>query len=82
MPLYRYFCMDCEQEQTIIHTMQQTDVNCVHCGSQKLKKIFKTFSVSNKDHNISTGDLVKEYIENSKEDLRQHRRELKEREYE
>lgn len=64
-----------------MHSIHQSEVNCVHCGSENLKKIFKTLSVVKQNRSNSTGDVVKEYIENSKEDLKRHRRELKEREY-
>ena len=81
MPVYRYVCLSCEKEQTIVHPMQQTDISCKFCESKNLKKIFKTLSKSEQNTTNVTGELVEEYIKNSKEDLRDQIENLRNREY-
>tara|TARA_Y100000592_G_scaffold35948_2_gene57006 strand:- start:28895 stop:29143 length:249 start_codon:yes stop_codon:yes gene_type:complete len=81
MPLYRYICSDCDKEQTIMHSMTEKDVICRFCESKDLKKIFKTMTKPNKEEVNATGELVKEYIRDSKEDLKQQMKDLRNREY-
>lgn len=81
MPLYKYVCLDCDKEQIINHPMQQAEVRCQHCESKNLKKIFKTLSKPIKNTTNVTGQLVEEYIKDSKQDLKQQIEDLKDRKY-
>lgn len=81
MPLYKYVCLDCEREQIISHSMQETEVRCQNCESKNLKKIFKTLSKPIKNTLNVTGQLVEEYIKDSKQDLKQQIEHLKDRKY-
>ncbi len=61
--------------------MTEKDVICRFCESKDLKKIFKTMTKPNKEEVNATGELVKEYIRDSKEDLKQQMKDLRNREY-
>jgi len=57
---------------------------CRSCGSEKtLNKIPTSFAYSKiPDKNPQTGDLVKEFIEDSKGDIKEAKQELQGRKYE
>ena len=82
MPLYRYGCNACDQEQTVAHSAEEKHTECIYCGSTDIKKIYKTLSSSKSSDPTRPGDLVKDYINSSKEDLKEQKSGFKERKYE
>jgi hypothetical protein len=84
MPKYTYFCSECKCSYALSHRLSEIHDVCRSCGSQKtLNKIPTSFAYSKMpDKNPQTGDLVKEFIEDSKGDIKEAKQELQGRKYE
>ena len=78
MPIYVYQCGDCLGEWKTSHLMCETIDNCSWCDSKNIGRKPTSFSYSTdkQEENKKTGDLTKEFIENSKEDLKNQKKEL------
>lgn len=84
MPIYVYRCDDCLGEWKESHAMSEEIEECNWCHSSNIKRVPSLFSnflrenswISSK--NKKTGDLTKEFIESSKKDLKEQKRELDE----
>ena len=78
MPIYIYECGDCLGEWKESHLMCETIEDCFWCDSKNVARKPSDFSYSgNKQEKAKkTGDLTKEFIENSKEDLKNEKKEL------
>ena len=75
MPKYSYRCSHCCKEFEIYHSMFEEITKC-DCGSDNIERIPSlSFSVSNHD---KAGKLVKEFIENTKQDIKAEKQKLKE----
>lgn len=84
MPKYTYHCQDCDKVYEMTHSMSEIVSICQGCGSDKgLNKIPTSFNFKKAtDHkNTKPGTLVKQSINELKQDLEQHKKELKGREY-
>ncbi len=81
MPLYVYKCEDCNKEFEIRHSMSHEGQACIHCNSEN---IFKLPSLSieahRRIHSSRAGKIVDKYIKDVKEEVKQDKRKLKERE--
>ena len=78
MPIYVYQCGDCLGEWKESHLMCETVEDCFWCDSRNVNRKPSNFSF-NSDKTESTkkvGDLTKEFIENSKDDLKNQKKEL------
>ena len=64
-----------------MHSMADKHTNCTECDSTNLRRIFKTMTVAKQQGTQETGQLVKDYIRDSKKDLKQQRQDLKDRNY-
>ena len=81
MPLYKYKCDDCEEEQSVFHSVDEECVSCKFCGSTSMRKIYKTLSSSKVGLNpAKPGTQVKKFIEDAKEDLSLQKKEFGSRE--
>lgn len=78
MPIYVYECGDCLGEWKTSHLMCETVEDCQWCESKNISRKPSDFSYNGnkQEQKKKTGDLTKEFIENSKEDLKNHKKEL------
>jgi len=47
VPIYTYICKDCGEKFDLLvgMTSEKTELECVKCGSEKIKKTFAAFSM-------------------------------------
>ena len=78
MPIYLYECAICAETFKVQHGMSETCECCTLCGSAEVVRKPTMFTNLSKQKNIKrkTGDLTKEFIENSKSDLQTYTKEL------
>lgn len=84
MPKYTYHCLDCDKVYEMTHSMSEIVSICQGCGSDKgLNKIPTSFNLNKSiDHKgQKPGTVVKQSINELKEDLEQQKKDLKGREY-
>ncbi len=57
MPIYEYKCVKCGNKFELLQKMDEgnNDITCPKCGTSKPKKLFSTFSSSDKDSSCDTG---------------------------
>ena len=79
MPKYFYSCQICSNTRAYYHSMSESATECKSCGSQgKLVRIPSFFAIEiQKEDRDETGRLVKNAIEEAKEDLINQKDELK-----
>jgi hypothetical protein len=84
MPKYTYCCKHCEMTYTISHSLSEIHSVCVKCGIENgLNKIPVSFNypkLINKDQ--PPGTIVREVIEDIKQESDNTKQELKGRKYE
>ena len=77
MPRYVYKCDNCTVSFQVVHSIKEKLTDCEECGvEESLKRIPSMPVVLTKRENnqkLKTGTLVKEYIEDAKEDLKQEK---------
>jgi len=78
MPVYVYECEECEEQFKVSHGMTENHEHCDLCDATNIRRIPTMFTNLSKKivRNNKTGDITKEFIENSKEELRNEKREL------
>tara|TARA_R110001583_G_scaffold102886_4_gene249640 strand:+ start:375 stop:641 length:267 start_codon:yes stop_codon:yes gene_type:complete len=86
VPKYTYLCRECETEFEIKHSIKEICEICENCGSEKsIERIPSGFFLSNKNStkqlSSTPGQIVKEAIEEAREDLNQDKEVLKKRVY-
>ncbi len=83
MPKYLYRCTECGVEEMLYHSMDDRIDDCAKCGhSDTMMKIPTKFNLANKkDNKRATGAVVKDSIEEFKEDLRDQKREMSNQNY-
>ena len=85
MPTYTYKCSKCESSLEIFHSMSETAEDCSVCGSKNtlvkqistVARVTKTSSTANK----KPGTLVRKYIEDVRQDIKEEKKRLKAQEY-
>jgi putative FmdB family regulatory protein len=87
MPRYNYQCDDCGVNVTVIHTIDESYDDCLACGEKdKMVKLLSSPFIIRKQNmihdNKKVGELTKEYINENKRILEQHKEEIKGEEYE
>lgn len=86
MPRYIYKCDECDLVFQVVHSIKDKLVNCEEClVENSLVRIPSMPLVLNKEHTAEkreVGSLVKEYIENAKEDLKDEREHMTSQVYE
>lgn len=59
MPLYKYCCLDCQEEyEELVSFSQSNEVVCPKCGSHNTEKLVSTFAAlrgSNASSGVSCG---------------------------
>lgn len=80
MPIYTYECFDCHKEWSVIHCMSEKEECCVGCESININRKPSDFTLAFKKRVESqkTGALTREFIENSKQELKEQKKELDE----
>ena len=78
MPIYVYECLDCLGEWKESHGMTEAIEECYWCHSGNFHRKPSQFANLTKitKQKRKIGDLTKEFIENSKEVLKNHKEEL------
>lgn len=80
MPIYTYKCADCESVFDTFHDMNTRLTDCQKCGNiASLKRVISS-SITVKEADNS-GNLVKAYIEENKEALKEEARTTKRQDY-
>ena len=82
MPKYVYECKECGIIKEIVHSMQEKLKDCAECDTIDTLRRIPSFNLMiGASGQAATGDKVKEFIEDAKEEIKRERRELKKREY-
>jgi len=84
MPTYCYRCDKCEVTFEEFHGMSETVDTCRECGSAVKRVLSRTFNIK-KNNNFGKkkpGALVKQYIKDTKEELRQEKKRITTQEFE
>ena len=81
MPRYSYKCSDCNEVVEVWHSITEKLENCQACNKEHcMEKIPSNFSLAfNKENSKSSsrpGDLVKQSIEEFKQDLKQQKKDM------
>ena len=77
MPRHNYHCSDCEQYFEAFHGMVEKLEQCELCSSE-LVHIVPSIPYSKTTNKLQkTGELVKEYIENTKRSIAEEKQSLK-----
>jgi putative FmdB family regulatory protein len=80
MPRYCYRCKECEEELVVVHMMNEKKEDCSSCGATAcLTKIPSLSSKLIRRKNEKTGEIVKQYIKDAKEEVRLEKGRLKNR---
>mgnify|MGYP003660684731 CR=1 FL=1 len=76
MPKYNYRCLDCGKEFDLYHSMFEIIERCVLCEAEKVERIPSlSFSVSKRN---GAGKLVKEFIKDAEQSVKEEKKKLKE----
>tara|TARA_R110001583_G_scaffold15383_5_gene63383 strand:+ start:3244 stop:3501 length:258 start_codon:yes stop_codon:yes gene_type:complete len=81
MPIYEYYCKDCENTFTAFHSMSSDwEGGCGICESKNITRVIPELAHSIKKDKFKkkAGDVVKSHIEEAKRDLKQEKRKVKE----
>ena len=79
MPRYEYRCSECLDTFTVRHSIKETINKCQECGREDTIKKIPTSFMSVKPQ--KAGNVVKNHIEEIKQDLRQEKSDLQNQEY-
>jgi putative FmdB family regulatory protein len=83
MPRYSYICTNCENQLEAFHSIDERLSLCEVCNTESLKKQMSITNIVKKQQdnltNNKKGDIVKEKIEEFKKDLKEQKKELKNR---
>tara|TARA_B100000282_G_C31704761_1_gene478079 strand:+ start:446 stop:688 length:243 start_codon:yes stop_codon:yes gene_type:complete len=71
MPRYTYFCESCEKHFEVVHSMMESQDICLLCESENIKKIPAQIAMKLPTRPQKVGDIVKDHIKMSKEELKQ-----------
>jgi putative FmdB family regulatory protein len=81
MPRYSYVCQNCENQIQSFHSSDERLSFCDICQTDSLKKVIYMPTIIKKNDvnpstNRKTGDIVKEKIEQFRQDLKQQKKDL------
>ena len=82
MPAYQYKCEYCSKEWTEYHGFEDKVFKCPFCEQESVKKLYNYVSTINKiEENVqpkkSTGVKTREFIEQARQDLKDHKADMK-----
>ena len=90
MPRYIYKCQKCEQTFNVVHSIKDKFSSCEECNKTceeggNLSRLPSSFTTSTPKENLNSnnkaGELVKNKIEEFKEDLKQEKEKYKKQEF-
>ena len=83
MPLYQYYCKECDDIYEVNHLMSETleKCKCEECSIGTLQRVLSKISSPKDKHPIGSkpGDIVNNFIKNSVKDLKKQKEDLKEK---
>jgi predicted nucleic acid-binding Zn ribbon protein len=85
MPRYRYTCSECDVPQMVFHLYEEKpEVDCrtPECEGNMNRSITKPLITQSTEILSSTGEITNEFIEESREALKQQQQEAEESTYE
>ena len=88
VPIYVYFCEECEKELKTLHSIKEKYTVCQeieNCELEgKLRRLPSNFSTQYKkqEKKQKVGSLVKDFIEDTRDDLKKEKETLRKQEYE
>tara|TARA_E500000318_G_scaffold101784_1_gene105560 strand:+ start:1287 stop:1541 length:255 start_codon:yes stop_codon:yes gene_type:complete len=80
MPIYDYVCTKCDLKKSFRHSYDEKIECCPSCGAVKeFKKVLTSFNTTSKTDpkDKKIGDLTKEYIEENRKILEDHKKDLR-----
>ena len=79
MPIYVYVCDKCHDELKVKHSIKEKLTDCTSCDQKDaLRRVPSTFSSPSKQKsNEKVGNVVKDFITKSQEELVEQKKELK-----
>jgi len=84
MPAYQYKCEYCSKEWTEYHGFEEEASKCPFCEKEKIKKIYNYVTTINKLEEVmeykrskKVGTKTREYIEQARQDLKEHKAQSK-----
>lgn len=86
MPIYEYYCLDCEKTFNAFHSMDaKWEGACGICESESgnIEKVVSAIGnkVDEGKFKAKTGDVVKSHIEETRSEIKKEKRRLKEKVY-
>ena len=84
MPTYKYKCQSCDITFEKFHSMSETVEKCVQCESSVTRVPSLNYNLKKTSSRSKTkpGSVVREYIKDAKEDLKQQKRDIRGKEIE
>lgn len=82
MPKYTYECLSCEHVFEHRHGMTETLENCIKCSSENIEKRVSDFTLEKNQQGESknpVGSEVKKFIESTKKEIKEERKNLSSR---
>jgi len=78
VPRYEYMCLECKSTLTIAHASDDKIAECPKCHSpNSLKRaLSRVASHTRKNSKVSVGDVTEDFIHDSREELKQQKKEL------
>jgi putative FmdB family regulatory protein len=70
MPRYTYLCEECDEFFEAIHSMDQIQDCCILCESDRISKTPSKIGDKKAIRTQKVGDIVKDHIKNSREELK------------
>jgi len=79
MPQYAYRCKACQKQWEEIHSINEKPSICPFCETENIHRVPSQVSSVMKveDKKVKTGEVVKDYIEQNKEVLKELKQEIK-----
>ena len=74
MPIYEYFCINCEQHVSLLHSSEEKREECPACKQESLERVYSSFSVK---ENNDAGKIVTSAIEEAKRDLKEQKKDAR-----
>ena len=77
MPRYTYRCRECDHEFEVFHGMSEKLENCEECSGILFRIPSTTFTTKKIGGNEKPGQIVKEFIEDVKEEVEAEKEKMK-----
>ena len=86
LPRYVYYCKNCESDFEVRHGLKETFTVCNNCGyegllERKPSSILLPKKTNDFEQDSTTGQIVKQAIEEAKQDIQSEKERLKNRKY-